>query len=445
MVEPLPHRSNGKAWWLIGVWLIGLILLFKPWVHGVDPVGYYSWLRTAVIDGNLDTTNEYYYYGEEQYHIIFPGPSGYNKDPYAIGSALLWSPFFITAHIISIIFHQPTDGYAPLYVIGTSLGTAAYALAGLWLAYRLTRELFDRRAAKWAVVGIWWSTPLLFYMYSDPTMSHANDAFVTALFVYVWYRTRSGTYRSWLGRGFALGLAALVRTQNVLLVLLPISEAITLIVKRRQLNIWFWLTRAALFGAAAIIAFLPQAIVWQQTYGSFFPGNPYSVYGDTFDFTSPHFFDVLFSTVHGLFVWSPLVFLGIIGLVIYTWRVDFTLALGLTLTWIAQVYLVGSWSQWSGASAFGQRFMVNGTIFYIIGLAALINRLKDKIKWRYIIGAVLFFMAWNGLLIAQFIVELIPRGGPVDLGVMIAGQFRVIGIVIERLGDLIAARFQRVR
>jgi hypothetical protein len=75
----------------------------------------------------------------------------------------------------------------------------------------------------------------------------------------------------------------------------------------------------------------------------------------------------------------------------------------------------------------------------------LLNRLKDKIKWRYVAGAILFFMMWNILLIAQYIVELIPRGGPVELGDMITGQFRVIGVVIQRLGDLIAARFQRMR
>jgi hypothetical protein len=440
------QRLSSKAWWLIALWLLGLVVLFNPWVHGTDPVGYYSWLRSAVIDGNLDTTNEYYFYGKDQDHIIFPGPTGYNENPYAIGSPILWSPFFLTAHAISVILHLPTDGYAPLYQVATGLGSAIYALLGLWLAYRIARELFDARAAIWATIGIWWATPLLFYMYSNPIMSHANDAFVNALFIYVWYRTRSNlSNRNWVWRGAALGLAALVRPQNTLLALLPLAEASAIMLRDRRLELLTWLKRAFLFGLAAVILFAPQLITWQQTYGTLLPGNPYAVYGDKFDFTSPHFFDVLFSTARGLFVWSPLVLFAIVGLIVFAWRVDRTLGIGLILVWLAQVYLIGSWSQWSAAASFGQRFMINGTPLYIIGLAALLFRLRDKVNWKILGGAIGLFVVWNLLLMAQYIVELIPRAGEVDLGQMIGGQFRVIGVVIDRLSSLLAARFGKLR
>jgi hypothetical protein len=44
---------------LIVLWVLGALLLFKPWVHGTDPAGYFSWLRSAVVDGDLDTTTEF--------------------------------------------------------------------------------------------------------------------------------------------------------------------------------------------------------------------------------------------------------------------------------------------------------------------------------------------------------------------------------------------------
>jgi hypothetical protein len=435
-----------QPWWLIALWLIGLAVLFKPWVHGTDPVGYYSWLRSVVIDGNVDTTNEYVYYGEDKNNFVFPGPTGENKNPYAIGSAALWAPFFLLAHLVSRSFGMPTDGYAPLYVFAASLGSALYAAIGLWLAYRVARDLFGEREARWATIGIWWSTPLIFYMYSHPIMSHANDAFVNALFVYTWYRTRTDTTaRGWLSRGGALGLAALVRPQNGLLVILPVVEVIMSWIIRWHIPIRKTLKGVVPFGLAALAVFVPQLIVWQQTYGAFFPGNPYAVYGDTFDFASPHFFDVLFSTARGLFLWSPLALLAMVGLFVFVTRADRVMGIGLMLVWLAQVYLIGSWSQWSGAAAFGQRFMINGTATYVIGLAALLAWLRTRVNWKVLGAAIGFFIVWNLLLLAQYIVELIPRGSYVDLGQMMSGQFRVIGVVWERLSDLLQARFARTR
>jgi hypothetical protein len=438
---------SGKAWWLIVLWMVGGVAFFKPWVHGTDPVGYYSWLHTVVIDGNLDTTNEYDFYDQEEYGFISPGPTGLNRNPYAIGSAILWSPFFLTAHVISKVLQLPADGYALPYVFAASFGSAFYALLGLWLSYRLARELFGARPAMWATIGIWWATPLLFYMFGHPLMSHANDAFVNALFVFVWWRTRQPiTVRGAVLRGAALGLAMLVRTQNALLLLLPISEVLLTWLIQRRVDWRPWLKPMALLALTATIVFAPQLIVWQQTYGAFWPGNPYSItYGDSFNPASPHFFDVLLSSARGLFLWSPLVLLAIIGLFVFVLRAQRTLGVGLILVWLAQVYLIGGWNAWSGAASFGQRFMINGTVTYVLGLAALLAWLQTKISWKLLGTVVVFFVVWNLLLLAQYITELLPRAGYVDVGQMLTGQVRVIGVVLERLTQLLEIRFGRTR
>ena len=51
---------------LIIIFITLLPLLFRPRVYGFDPVGYFSWLRSAVMDGNFDTTDEYLRYGNER-------------------------------------------------------------------------------------------------------------------------------------------------------------------------------------------------------------------------------------------------------------------------------------------------------------------------------------------------------------------------------------------
>jgi len=81
---------------LIIIFLVAFLVLFKPWIHGFDTVAYYSWLRSAVIDGNLQMSDEFthYGYGAER----GTAPTGYTYNEWAVGSAVLWSPFFLAAH-----------------------------------------------------------------------------------------------------------------------------------------------------------------------------------------------------------------------------------------------------------------------------------------------------------------------------------------------------------
>lgn len=53
----------------------------------------------------------------------------------------------------------------------------------------------------------------------------------------------------------------------------------------------------------AAIGFLSQMVVWRVVFGSWVLGNPYGIAGaGSFNWGSPHFLDVLFSTDRGLFV-----------------------------------------------------------------------------------------------------------------------------------------------
>lgn len=177
----LPH-SNRLV--LIILFVLAAVGLFKPWVHGADGMGYYSWLRSAVLDGDLDTANEYAYFGYDW--IAGTTATGYKDNPWAVGSAVLWFPFFLIANAAI-----RGDGYGPVYFTAISLASMVYAFIGLVLIYRLAERLFDPGSALLATIVVWFGSSLLFYMYMHPSMAHANDAFVNALFVYTWYRTAS--------------------------------------------------------------------------------------------------------------------------------------------------------------------------------------------------------------------------------------------------------------
>jgi hypothetical protein len=202
------------------IFLLCFPFFFMPWVHGIDPVGYYSWIRSMIIDMNLDISNEFNHFGTIQRGF---SPTGYAYNEYPIGSALLWLPFFLLAHFVTRIvgmsgFHVVLDGYGAQYIWAVSLGSVLYAFVGIVLIYRLCRQFFSTASSALAVASVWLSSPLLFYMYCHPIMSHANDFFAYSLFLFVWYKTSLlNINKAAVMRGASAGLCALIRQQTLFL------------------------------------------------------------------------------------------------------------------------------------------------------------------------------------------------------------------------------------
>lgn len=427
----LPDRERFV---LIVLFLLAAAAFFKPWVHGADGMGYYSWLRSAVLDGDLDTADEYEHFGYDW--IAGTTATGYKDNPWAVGSAILWSPFFLVAHVII-----RGDGYGSIYFTAIGIASMIYAFVGLLLLYRLAKGLFGPGPSLLATVVTWFASSLVFYMYMHPSMAHANDAFVNALFVYTWYQTRhERTLQGWLTLGGTIGLAALVRTQNLLLAVVPFIELLAALVKNRR-HLSIQVVKSLAFGVGMLAAFLPQMYVWHRVYGSWIVLNPYwTSTGNTFNPASPNFFNVLFSNHHGLFVWTPALLAGIAGLYPLAHR-DHKLATLLAVGFALQVYIVGGWSAWSGGAAFGQRFLVNSTPAYLLGMAALIDQLQKRVGLRALWAVGILFILWNLGLMAQYITEMIPRDAPVSLITIAVNQLRLPMVIAARLNDLLFQRF----
>src|SRR5205085_1214230 len=111
---------------------------------------------------------------------------------------------------------------------------------------------------------VWIGTPLLFYMYLAPGMSHACSAFAVAAFVAVWLIVRE----RWSPRGLiALGamaaLMTMVREQDAFYVVGVLADFVWTLIDdlrsgRRPL-VWQRLAGAAAAAAAFAVCFVPQA------------------------------------------------------------------------------------------------------------------------------------------------------------------------------------------
>ncbi len=414
-------RLKGDRTLLI-LWAAVMLVLFRPQLHGFDTVAYYAWLRSAVIRGTLDVTETFAHYGYLGERGL--SPTGYRLNEWPVGPAVLWLPFFLAGHLTALAANLvglavPAGGFSPPYLVLTALGSSVYGLAGLFLLRRLMLMVGDPNPAFWAVLGIWLASPLVFYMSAHPFMAHAPDFFVNALFLWLWVRTRDSAWPWRLGLGLVGGLAVSVRYQNATLLLWPALEDIVRVRQGHRDG----LPRLGALGLGALVGFSPQLIVWRVVFGEWVVLNPYGLTGaGSFDLRSPHFLDVLFATDRGLFPWMPLSAFGVLGLFGGLIRRHPALARLVGAQFLSQVYLVGSWSSWSGGAAFGPRLLVGLLPGLGLGLAALYDEWARR---RAVAPAslTLGFAAFNLVLLARYGLGDIPRAGPVPLKHLWLGQF----------------------
>jgi hypothetical protein len=281
--------------------------------------------------------------------------------------------------------------------------------------------LSSERAAAWATLVLWLSSSTIYYSLVSPTYSHAASLLATSAFWYVWIRTdriestpdrppRAAMRARWkLGGatwtltpakryvllGLCTGIAALMRWQDAIL-LAPVALDLLIQVRAGR----FSLARAVLLGlvsvATAAVAFIPQMAVWMVLYG-----QPLAIPqgGGFMRWTSPALWSVLFSDWHGLFTWTPIVAITLLGMVPLARKHG-------TLTAAALLFLGLSWyvnaavADWWAGEAFGARRFVSCFPVFALALAALVDWWGPSLRKLAIAAAGV--VVHTGLLFVQY-------------------------------------------
>src|ERR1700674_2712892 len=338
--SPLP-RSRKAERLLVLLFLLSLPFL-NPWVRG-DGVGYYAFARAPLIEHSLDFTKDYQSANASfrngrldefgQPKSDFRTSTGHLDNHFTVGPAILWMPFLLLAHAGVLLARAlgssvAADGFSAPYRITMALATAFYGFLGLLLAFRLSRQYVEERWALLATLSIWWASSLPVYMYFNPSWSHAHSSFAVALFLWYWHQTRSSrSLAQWLILALITGLMLNVYYANAMVL------AVLAIEVARQYFFAFrseasaapnsvpripeLVLRHSLFAAVLLLCLLPTFITRYLVYGSPFE----SAYTPLkhWNWFSPYFLAVLFSSNHGLFAWTPILLLAIAGLFIF-WR-----------------------------------------------------------------------------------------------------------------------------
>ena len=409
-----------------------LLLLFiaslaalVPWLS-IDGKQYYMQLRSIVIDGDLNFYNEFAYYHPSAFRmdpeLAAMTPGGYIKTWFPIGAPLLCAPFYLAGLAASLVlsncgFPLAANGYSYPEVLAYILASTCFGLAGLMICFEIARRYFGSRASLPAVIFIWLGSPVLAYLYLEPSMAHSASIFSVALFLILWLDWRgSFTPLRSFSLGLLWGLAVMVRYQDALFVLFPLYSIFASAFGSRRLSPGRVLLLLSLLLLGGLVSLSPQMILWKAHYGSFLAvpqGRGF------FTFLSPAVWSVLFSSYHGLYSWTPILLIASIGVVALL-RVDRPVAVIFLVIFCLQVYFSSISKDWWGGWAFGARRFISFTPAFILGLAALLGA-RRRLTVALLAVLCSLLVIWNMLFIYQYYTMKLPFGGNVSL-ISVAGN-----------------------
>jgi hypothetical protein len=356
--------------------LAAMVFLDRPLIarDGAVPL---LWLDSIAMDGDLNLETQVAKFSEvdawSRAIIDAAGQGGRQAISPPLGMAALFVPFYRIAawldtspamrvhdaHFVGI------QGLPFAYGLCTMLGANLYALAAVVLGYHVARHLASPWLAALAAIAIYLGTPLLFYSTVEPFSEHVVSASSATLLVCLWLRVRDKHAHTlpWLWVGLSAGLAALCRWQMALFVV-PIG--LELLLHGR------WRKVLAFLAGFAILAWVIPFFRWMVS------GSPWILSagpGELGSLMAPlRIWRALASPADGLFPWSPVTLLALVGLLPLLRR-DWRLALIAAVMFVLQALSGGTARAWEGGAGFGAGRMAELYPVYVLLLAALLEYL----------------------------------------------------------------------
>ncbi|MCX6277611.1 MAG: hypothetical protein NT004_05910 [Bacteroidetes bacterium] len=318
---------------------------------------------------------------------------------YTYGVALMLSPFFLSAHLISLITgFDDENGFSMIYMRMMALAGVVYLILGLWLLHRFLIGYFPAKISLFVVFIIFSATNLFYYSLIDGMMSHVYSFFLFALFLFSLRNFQiSHEYRFFLLICLSLAVAILIRPTNILpgLCLFFWDAGSRAGVMRRFKQFMqprYWLT----FPAILFLIFLPQLIYWKYLSGNFLH---FSYRDEGFsNLRNPRIAEVLFSPLNGLMAYTPLVILMVAGILIMFIQKKQNRWLVASL-FILVTMVCASWKMWYFGCSYGQRSFIEYYTILAVPLAWLITKVFNSrfLLVKTILFFLIFFLIYSNL------------------------------------------------
>lgn len=415
---------------LLGLPTLGGQLLAPVPRLDADAVEYFSHLRSLYFDHDLDFANEFAHFGIlTRGDKVRPTVTGHRRTIFSVGPAILWMPFYAGGDLVARLAGEREDGYSRFHIRAVCLGSLVYGLAGLLLIFLLLQPVFGQRIAFWTSVLLLYATFLLWYVLYEGAMSHAVSFFAAALALFVWWEGRRDLRAGRaLVLGLVLGLAATVRWQNGVLLLLPALSLLRAWLARPRSETWRVIRTGALVLFAFAIGVSPQLFAWKAIFGHYLLADP--PHGKDFlRLGHPFLLNTLFSSRHGLLYWTPVLWGAFLGFVALYRRDRFT-ALALAAPLLVMSYVNACSGDWWAGGSFSNRRFDSALPLLAPGLGAALCALLEAVQRRPLAmttGLGLAFVLWNQLLIVQYREKKIPADDTVSFAAVAGYNAKLVG------------------
>ncbi|HEX4419726.1 MAG TPA: hypothetical protein VH165_17555 [Kofleriaceae bacterium] len=379
--------------------------VYRPVLARGDGHMLYLMARSTALDLDWRFDNDLARFGDPWRQRVTA--TGRKAIVHPIGPALVWTPLIWIAQAGAVIANAlgaqiQLHGYTLWHQRFVFLSSVLFACGAALLGGRLARRLIGGAwAPAYAAVAVLLGTSLTYYATYMPSYSHAMDAMACAGFLGYWASsTGRSDRRRWVGLGVLLGVAALVRVQELAMGVVVALEVVAETVRRRgrwREVLGWWLGGAATL-AIALIVFVPQLAEWHVVFGKI------TELPQGARFTRPNaamIGEVLWAPRNGWFSTTPIAYAAVLGLFALPRRARMAAA-GLVAAVAIQVYLNSTILDWWGGAAIGQRRLCNVSLPLVIGLAALLWRMgrlarRLPVRARHAIALAILgpLIAWN--------------------------------------------------
>jgi hypothetical protein len=340
-----------------------------------DVRGYYAYLPALFIHKDLkfERTEVYQKNGYSQVWLSTTD-NGQRYVKFTSGMAILYSPFFLTAHALA----KEKDGFSTPYKVALVFSSLFYLAIGILFLSKFLLQFFEDRVVSVTLLILYLGTNLYYYETGGMTYSHGYSFALLSLFLYAsskWLQKASIKWAIWIG--ISSGLMVLIRPIDIIFLLFLVVFGVQTFVDLRLRWALFWNKKnhIILMIAFFVLMITPQLLYFKHVFGSIIY---YSYSDESFFFLHPHLFDSLLSYRNGWLVYSPVMVLSIIGLYfihkhkkdqrIFVWSVS-----------LLYFYVIASWWCWWYAG-FGNRAYINLYPVLSLPIAALVAGVLKRKK-----------------------------------------------------------------
>lgn len=349
---------------LILVLLCAVWSLFRYDIHDGsviqgDGYGYYSYLHAWFIED--DPTFNFYRdlsLKEKERLWLYEQPNGTALPKMTMALAIYWTPFFLLAHEVAVLFGT-NDGWSNPYQWSIWISALIALAVGLLALYRVLARRFSDEINLITIVSIVLGTSLFHYAFNESSMSHVYSFSAIAIFIRLfdlWWDDGKFKWLIWMS--LTLAFITLLRPTNAIVILYPLLTVIQ--DRERTKSMLNWRLLILVLVGLAFIS--PQLFFWHSTTGDWLY---YSYPDENFFWSTPHILEGLFSYRNGWLIYSPIMVVALAGF-FFLRRYDRKSLIPVLSVVLVHIYIVFSWWCWYYGDSLSIRPMID--IFALLAI-----------------------------------------------------------------------------